>query len=266
MLNTRLLSLACQDIIQGIQSWRIWLLLGWQDIRLRYRRSILGPFWITLSMAVMIYSMGFLYGKLFKIDLTVYYPFLASGLVIWAFIAGLMNEGCEAFASASGFIQQIKLPYSIYILQVLVRNVTIFFHNLVAIIPILIFSQTMTLFLLLIFVLNFMIILFGGFCYSFILCIIGTRFRDIKQMVVSITQLFFLLTPVIWMPAMLPDRFGFLAEYNPFFQMINLLRAPLTGHVPDVFTYVYMGIFCAIGFLLMILLLWRTRHRIAFWV
>ncbi len=261
------LNLAFQDIFLGFKSWRIWLLLGWQDIRLRYRRSTLGPFWITLSMAAMIYSMGFLYGKLFKVELDVYYPYLATGLVTWAFIAALINDGADALSNASSFIKQIKLPFSIYILRVLTNNFIVFLHNILAIIPILLFFNTsITPLLLLILLLNLVLLLLCGFCYGFVFSLLGARYQDIKPIIGSILQIFFLLTPIIWLPSMLPERFDYFADYNPFYQLVNLLREPLMGQMPSMFTYQYIAVMIVFGFASMLFLLWRTRHRIAFWL
>ncbi len=266
-LNKNLFDLALRDLIEGIQSWRIWLLLGWQDIRLRYRRSVIGPFWITLSMAIMIYSMGFLYGKLFKMDLSTYYPFLAAGLISWTLIANVINEGSEAFFASRNFILEIKLPYSIYVLRVITRNIIIFLHNLVALVPILIFyKMPFDLVNFFVFWLNLILIFITGFIFAYLFAILGTRFQDVKQVIISFIQIFFLLTPVLWMPSMLPERFSFFAEYNPFYQVINLLREPLTGTIPSLFTYIYFFAFTTIGALCLIILLWRSRHRIAFWV
>src|SRR3990167_7170629 len=64
--------LAQEDITDGCKKWRIWLMLAYQDIKLRYRRSVLGPFWITMSMAITVYSMGYLYGHLFHIPIQEY--------------------------------------------------------------------------------------------------------------------------------------------------------------------------------------------------
>ena len=94
--------LAWNDIADGLKSWRIWLLLAWHAVKLRYRRSTLGPFWITISMAITIYTMGILYGHLFKINLAVYYPFLATGILGWNLISLIVNgsgraaKGCSA--------------------------------------------------------------------------------------------------------------------------------------------------------------------------
>ncbi|MGA2655047.1 MAG: ABC transporter permease [Gammaproteobacteria bacterium] len=266
-MDKRHLHLALQDLRQGFMHWRIWLLLGWQDIRLRYRRSTLGPFWITLSMAAMIYSMGFLYGKLFKLDLSAYYPFVATGMVTWTFISTMINNFTESFSKAAGFIKQIKLPFSVYILRAMTADFIVFLHNFLAIIPILLFFDTgVTPLLLLVLIFNIILLLMCFFCYGYILALIGTRFQDIKPIVGSILQIVFLLTPILWMPQMLPDRFEYLADANPFYQLVNLIREPLTGSMPSLFTYGYISALIVGGFIVMILLLWRSRHRIAFWL
>lgn len=261
------LALAIRDVVTGFKSWRIWFLLALQDIKLRYRRSYIGPLWITLSMGIMIYTMGFLYGKLFKSDLAVYYPFLASGVLVWTLIATIILETNDAFYASAGYIKQIKLPYSIYILRVLARNFIIFAHNLLAVIPILIyFGLSYSLFNLAE-LLYGLCMLFGfGFSLGMIFAIMGTRFIDIKQIVVSLIQIVFMLTPIMWMPNMLPERFGYLAVYNPFYQVVNLVREPLTGHAISAFTLVYTALLLIMSFLAMFFLLRRARHRIAFWV
>lgn len=266
-MHQTLFSRARHDIVQGFRLWRIWFLLGWQDLRLRYRRSILGPFWITLSMAIMIYSMGFLYAKLFKVDLTVYYPYLAAGMITWNFISTIINESTDVFFTNAHFIKQIKLPYSVYILRMLTRNSIIFMHNLVAALPIIFyFHVPVTFSTCLVLVINFAFLNVCAFNYALIVAIIGTRFQDIKQIIISLIQIIFLLTPIMWMPAMIPERFGFFATYNPFYQLINAIREPLLGQVPGLFTYVYLLSFLGVGFMLMFLLMLRARHRIAFWI
>jgi lipopolysaccharide transport system permease protein len=266
MPNSALL-LTIQDLRDGLAHWRIWVLLGWQDIRIRYRRSVIGPFWITLSTGVMVATMGFLYGTLFKIELTTYYPYLASGLIVWTYISTLICEGVDAFTSNAHFIKQIKLPYTVYPLRLFVKNNIIFFHNLLVFVPIaVIFHLHSSIVYSIILLMNIVLLNLTFFPFVFILCILGTRYLDFKQITLSLITILFLLTPIMWMPSMLPERMDYLAEYNPIFQWVNLIREPMTGHLPDPFTYVYLLIFGLTGYFLMFLLLWRTRHRIAFWV
>ena len=75
------------DLKASLASWRLWTLLGWLEVRQRYARSRVGPFWLTISMGVMIASIGIVYGTLFGQKMTEYLPFLAISLVMWTFFA-----------------------------------------------------------------------------------------------------------------------------------------------------------------------------------
>src|ERR1700728_5333832 len=66
------IALAWADFTVSLKSWRMWLLLGMNDIRQRYRRSRLGQFWITLAMAIQIGTLGFLYSYLFHLPVAQY--------------------------------------------------------------------------------------------------------------------------------------------------------------------------------------------------
>ncbi len=261
------LKTAVDDLRQGFLSWRIWLALGYQDIRLRYRRSQLGPFWITLSTAIMIYSMGFVYAKLFKVDLSSYYPYLAAGLVVWTFISSLILESTETFIENSGFIRQTSLPFSIYILRLLTRNFIILLHNILPVLPILIYYKITPSFLSLAYLIfGFVLLLLIAYSYGLLLAIMGSRFRDIKPIIASVVQICFLLTPILWQHKMLSERMQHWTVFNPFYQLVELLRAPFLGQVPAPSTILYCLCLAGFGLGLMLIVLAKSRHRIAFWV
>src|SRR5580693_918062 len=80
------------DVLAGLRLWRLAWSLGWLDNRLRYRGSMLGPFWLTISTGVMVGSLGFLYSALFHMELRDYLPFLALSQVLWGFLGTLVAE------------------------------------------------------------------------------------------------------------------------------------------------------------------------------
>lgn len=255
--------LAVQDLIAGIKAWRIWGLLAWQDIRLRYRRSQLGPFWITLSMAVTIYSMGFLYGHLFKLDLHYYFPYLAAGMLTWALISTTINEGTNAFIEATGYLRQTKLPYIVFVLRVVVRNLIIFAHNIIAIIPIIIFCNVPFGLPTFGIIIGIIIIALNGTVYGVILGMLGARYRDIAQVIVSLMQVIFFLTPIMWIPT---AKMYFVVKINPFAQYIDLIRSPLMGVWPSSYAYLVTTGLTLFGLVLMLLMFSRSRHRIVYWL
>ncbi len=258
--------LALRDIFEGLKEWRIWLLLAWQDIKLRYRRSTLGPFWITLSMAVTIYTMGLLYGRLFKMDLSQYYPFLAAGILGWSLLSSLLTEGSSIFVESEQFIKQMKQPYSVFVFRTVTKCFIVFFHHILVFIPIILFFNVKINLYTLFSLLSLAIIWINGVTYSVILAILGTRFRDIVQLIISLVQVIFFLTPIIWSSSVLPERYQYIVNFNPFAQFMELLRNPLLGSAPSNYTIYFIAILTLLGFFVSFTIFARYRARIAYWL
>src|SRR5271156_5457051 len=131
----RHLVLAWRDFYVSLVDWRMWLLLGVNDIRQRYRRSRLGQFWITLAMAITIVTLGFLYSYLFHLPVAQYLPYLGTSFVVWGLLSSIVLESCSVFIAAEGYLRQVPMPKSIYVHRMLVRNVVTFLHNIVILPP-----------------------------------------------------------------------------------------------------------------------------------
>lgn len=256
---------ATADLAEGLARWRLWGLMGWQDIKQRYRRSTLGPFWLTLSMAIMVTALGVLYGKLFQIPIDDYLPFLTLGFIAWGLISGLINEGCLALTAAESLIKEMKLPYSIHVYRVIWRNLIIFSHNLVVYFGVIAIFQIwpgvtglLALPALALITLNAVWIglLFGMLC---------ARFRDIPQIITSLLQVIFFLTPIIWKPELLRGRVGF-AEFNPFFHFVEIMRAPLLGEAPTLTSWAVALAITAAGWVAAVVCFSRYRRYIPYWV
>ena len=111
------LSAGAADVVAGFKAWRLWTMLGWSDIVQRYRRSALGPLWITLSMAIFIVVLGVIYSRIFKLDIATYLPYVAMGVIAWGFMSGTTAECCATFIENGAIIKQINLPFTLYVLQ-----------------------------------------------------------------------------------------------------------------------------------------------------
>lgn len=260
--------LAWNDIKQSMREWRAWMMLSYQDIKLRYRRSVIGPFWITLSMAITVYTMGYLYSHLFKTNMEIYFPFLVSGMLSWALLSSTIIDLVDTFVTYEGMIKQIKLPYTLYIQRVVMRNIFIFFHNLLVIVPVLaIFHQVAKVnFNTLLLIPGLLLFYINAITYGLILAMIGTRYRDISQMVKSVIQIVFFVTPIMWQPQALPADKQFLVNANPIYAFIQLIRPPMIGQAPQLFE-VYMALgFTALGIAICFTMFTRYRARIVYWV
>lgn len=260
--------LALQDLDRGLKQWRIWLMLAYQDIKLRYRRSVLGPFWITISMAITVYSMGFLYAHLFRTDMKQYYPFLVAGMLSWSLLSNVIIDLTETFTSGDGLIKQIKLPYSLYIHRIAARHLIIFFHNLLVMIPILIIfhdSVKINQYTLLLLP-NLLLTYINTISFGLILAMIGARYRDVSQIIKSLIQVAFFVTPVMWNPAVLPEQYQKFLYMNPFYIFVEIIRAPLTGQPNSMLVLSIAGFITLLGIAICWLMFKRYRARIIYWL
>lgn len=259
------LALAIQDIYSGALLINIWFFLAWQDIRQRYTRSVIGPFWITISTGVLIIAMGPLYGTLLKQDMGSYLQHLAISMIIWNFIAGYVNESCGAFISAEGYIKQIKLPLTVHLLRVLTKNLLYFMHNVLIIIVLLFIYPPESLKYYFLLPAAFLLVFGNLFWVGFLLAILCTRFRDIPQIVTNLMQLLFFMTPILWKVDML-GKHRWAAEVNPFYHLIEIIRGPLLGGQVSALPWLVSIAMIAVGSLLALLVLSRFRSRIPYWL
>jgi ABC-type polysaccharide/polyol phosphate export permease len=258
-------ALALYDFKAGICSIYLWPVLGWQDIKQRYRRSVIGPFWLTISYGALILGMGPLYGKLLQQDLSAYLPYLTVGFIAWVLIASLITEGCSAFIGADGYITQMKLPFTAHVLRVVWRNLLIFFHNFVIVLLVMVLSPPPLTWALLTVPLGVLMIAANGIWIGIVFGLLCARYRDFTQVVGSVVQIAFFLTPVMWRPDML-GRMQWAAEWNPLHHLLEIVRAPLLkGTVVPLSWMVSAGMAVA-GFCVALALFSRYRARVAYWL
>lgn len=255
------------DVKATFEKRSLILLLGWQDIKQRYRRSKLGPFWLTISMGVMIGMIGLVFGQVFNSPMQEYLPFLASGIILWTFFSSCLMEGGTSFIDSMGMIRQLSLPLSLYPARVIWRNLVIMGHNIL-ILPFVFVAVGKGVSWEIIWVFPGLIVLLANvFWLSLLLGTICARFRDMPQIVNSLLQVFFYVTPVIWMPnALNPRSASLLMEPNPVFHLIQLVRAPLLGQTASLMNW---GVSIGLGLVGILFSGWffgTYKKRIAYWL
>jgi lipopolysaccharide transport system permease protein len=254
-----------EDLRKGFLSHEQWLYMATQDIKLRYRRSILGPWWVTISTGIMVLMLGFLWSHIFGSDLQNYLPFFAVGFVIWSWMSGQILDATGGFASFQGIIKQTKLPFSIFTLRLNVRQLIIFAHNSVIIVLVLLFIGQGLSWGSLIAIPNLILIQLNLTLLSIVVTIFCTRYQDMTQVVNVGTQIIFFFTPIIWQVDALKNRM-YLAEMNPIYHWIEMIRSPLLGRLPSASNYVWSVASVFFLALLATYFLGRYRSRIAYWL
>lgn len=257
--------MAVSDLVDGLKAHRVWMLLARMDIKQRYRRSVLGPFWITITMMIWILAIGPLYSHLLGIGSEEFIPYLAMGIITWGLISGVILDGAGAFVGAENLVRSVKLPYTVHVLRVLQRNLIIFAHNLLAFVPFMVFLGIWPKWQWLAAIPGVALVLLAALPTAFLLGTLSARYRDLQQIIASIMQLAFFMTPIFWKAELLKER-SYLADYNPFQVVLEVVRRPIVEGIPSAATYGKVGILIVILYLVAAPFFARYRRRLAFWV
>lgn len=260
--------LTATDLKDGMRLWRLVWTLGLSDIKLRYRGSALGPFWLTISMGVQVAAMAFLYADLFHTDVNTYLPYLTISIVLWGYMNTLISDGCTCFSQSDSLIKGTRMPFTVHAARSVVRNTIILAHNLVVVVVVFAVMGVHESLYSLVAIPVFMLWVIDGFAISLLFGAFCARFRDVPQIIMSIMQIAFFVTPIMWYAKILeshPEAY-LLVRLNPFFYLLEVLRAPLLG-TPLTVDMILKAVIVsaiiigasAIGFA-------RTRGRIAYWV
>lgn len=256
---------AWADLVEGMSKSWMWSAMATQDIKMRYRGSLLGPFWLTISMVIMVAAMGLIYARMFNMEITHYLPFLTVGLVIWGFISTVINEGCQTFLSAQSIITQVRMPFSIHAWRTVYRNLIVLAHNMV-IIPLVLIIFSVPVGWHAIFILPALIVLaINGIWVSILLGMISARYRDVQPIVASLVQVIFFVTPIFWPPEAM-GVWTQMLPLNPLFAAVDVVRAPLLGSTPLAYSWVVLLVVTVIGCIGTFALFVKFRPRIAYWI
>ena len=253
--------MALRDLRASVERIGLAWSLAWHDISSRYRGSILGPFWITLSMGLMVMGMGLVYSRLFGLTLHDYLPYVALGIVFFAAITGTVTEGCDTFVAAAGMLSQTSLPMFTFVWRTILRNLINLGHHLVIVVAVLVYFGYWRDANWPAAVLGLLLLVVNAAWGSMLAAIASARFRDIPQIVQSVMQFAMFMTPVFWKA----DRFGshhIFLEINPFYHILQAVRAPLLGTPVEPHTYLFLTVMALVGWGVTFSVFSVTRRRI----
>lgn len=263
---------AWKDLLRGLRQHELWLALGWQDIKQRYRRSTLGPLWITIATGVMAVALGLLYSLLFQQQLREFLPHVAVGLIIWGFIAGCIKEGSEVFIANEGLIKQLPSALSVHVYRLVWKQFLFLCHNLVIWLVLLVIFRPALGWEVLYVIPAMALIVLNGLWVAMLFGMIATRFRDVAPLLDSLVQLAFYMTPIVWTAKTLKEQGGQvaqrarIAEINPLYHYLEIVRAPMIGEDLAGYHWLVVCGFTLVGVLLTILAMRTWRYRVSYWV
>ncbi|MFC6147124.1 ABC transporter permease [Corynebacterium nasicanis] len=263
---------AWRDLVRGFRQHELWLQLGWQDIKQRYRRSTLGPLWITIATGVMALALGLLYSMLFQIPVAEFLPHVTVGLIMWGFISGCIKDGADIFIDNEGLIKQLPSALSVHVYRLVWRQTLFLAHNLVIwAVLMMIFPRPLGWDLLLA-IPAMALLIVNGVWVTMFFGIVATRYRDVAPLLEAMVQLLFYVTPIVWTTQTLKEQGGdiaqraLLAEINPLFHYMEIIRAPLIGQPVAAYHWWIVLACTSVGLVLALLAMRQWRFRVSYWV
>lgn len=259
------LSAAVADIIDGAKLAPLWLALGWEQTVSRFRRTVLGPFWLSVNLVVIGFSMAIVFGGMAEGGSHALLPKLLAGLLTWSIIGAPIAEATGVFISAGPTMNSHKLPLSFHVYLLMFRALINFLAQILAlwIVFLLLRVGAPPAWPILI---GLPLVLINSFLMSLIIGMPSTRFRDINQLFGFLFQILFFLTPVFWDPGSMKPQYRFIMNYNPWAHYLELVREPLLGRVPKLIHFEWtIGSILVLGVVAVVTLA-QYRKRIIFWL
>jgi ABC-type polysaccharide/polyol phosphate export permease len=257
---------AFRDLIDGVRLAPLWLTLGWEQTAARFRRTVLGPFWLTANLLAMAFALSFIFGGLLgNGNWRSNFAMIISGILCWSITGGYLGDASNTFIGAGDLMNTMRLPLTFHVLLMMYKNIINFLAQLIAL--------WIVLFLLKLgaipdisLLLGLPIVIVNGVFLSMIIAMPATRFRDVYQTITVSVQILFFLTPVFWAPAQMQGRRSIILTLNPFAHLLELIRQPLLGNTPSLIHWEWgIGLMFVLG-ATAVTMLTLYRKRIVFWL
>jgi ABC-type polysaccharide/polyol phosphate export permease len=256
------LAAAGEDFVRSIEQWRLWSTLAINDVAARYRGSVLGPFWITLSTTAFVLGISLVYGNLMQVSTAKYVSWMATGVVLWTFMSGTILESGDTYIQASVIIRQSNLPLPLFVWRTISRNLLYFGHQVIVVIGVSLWFHYFLKINLPMFLAGFVLVLINISWMAFVAAVVAARFRDMQQVIATLLQLIFFVSPVIWIPNDMKGLRSMVLLANPFYHMLDVTRNPLLGLPTHMDSVVVLLVMAVVGWLITYLLYGSVRRRI----
>ncbi|WP_181586743.1 ABC transporter permease [Paenibacillus taichungensis] len=245
----------------------ILLSLTRQDLKNKYRNSLLGVAWNFFSPLGIVLIIGLVYSVVFNTPLKELVPYLFSGLLPWIFFTSSAEGGALSFLSSQGYIKQTQVPIEIFPLRASIVNFVNLLISLAAFFLLYIFIDPGSFGFNMLYIFPALII-WLLFCsaWATISSIVNLYIRDFQPLQSLVLQGFFYLSPIIYKPEMMDSRnFQWVYLLNPFYYFLEIIRWPLLGkNIPGWRTWMICIIITLLLIQVSIILINKIGRKITF--
>lgn len=242
------------------------LYLAWMDVRARYKKSVLGPLWMTIGNFIGIVGLSIVWSAVLKEDAKTFIPSLSIGFIIWQLVSTSIGESSNTFVREAKIIRNVALPIWFFAVRTFARHVINLLHNFIIIIGLIWNFDIPVTNITWLVIPNLLIVILNLYWITYIIGVLGARFRDIEYLINSFLPILFFISPVIFHPGRLPEGMEAFIWLNPLSYFIEMIRSPILGEIPRINSYLVMLGLLNIGLLLTYWFNKNYAKRLAFWV
>lgn len=257
------------SFVASLKAPSFWMYSSWLELVTKYRGAVLGLAWLCLPTALFVVLLGNVYSLLMDYPIREYIPYLATGYAVWRFMLHVVNDAASAFQSHKAFIMDGRVRLTDFLMRSFAKaGLQLMFSMLVVVVAVVWGRGWEGLFSLFTMLLTMPLLLANLLWISTCVALVGARFPDTRDAIGTIMIAGFLLTPILWMI----DRFppdslrGMLARLNPAYHLVELVRAPVLGNMPEQASIITAVVMALVGWLLASLLYRRYARFVALWV
>ena len=243
----------------------VWWYTASAKTRARYIRTFLGSLWLGISNLLFIGVLGFVYGVVFKAEnFKEYYIYLGLGYSIWNTIGGSINSAPDIFSNNSTSLLNTNINPIFFVLEEWCFEIQTFLQSIGMVILFLGILDN-SIFINIIYTpIHFINLIIFIFWAPLIICLLAARYTDIYQLVPIVTQLIFLMSPILY-PEKNLGKLSLLANFNPVYKILSLFRdSMIQGRffVKESLSLLFLNF---IFFLISLVLLNKYKKRLVFY-
>jgi ABC-2 type transport system permease protein len=238
-----------------------------RDIKVRYKRSIIGFIWVMLNPLLTMIILYVVFSELFKVTTQNYIAYLLSGIVLWNLYSQSTSTAIISFLGNGSLIKKIYLPKAIFPLSILMSATLHFLFSLIPLFVILFITETKispNSYLLPIVIL---MLLFFSYGITLITSTLTVFFHDTRYVYEVLLLAWMYITPIFYPESIIPERFSFILKINPLYYFLTLFRHSLYMDDPYVLEKLIYGLFLSIlSFIIGWLFYSRFKDKIVYYL
>ena len=198
-----------------------------RDIKVRYKRSVLGIAWTMLAPLLNMVALTLVFSTILKQQITNYPVFFMTGAIFWAFFSQTTSTAASQTQDSNEIAKRIYIPKSVFVASAVGVGLVNLALSIVPLMGILMVTRfpihpTWAFLPVAVVIEAFFAAGVGLWLFTF-----ASRFSDVREMYMVIVQTWFFLTPIVYHPAIVPAKFRFALWLNPLYYLVQVFRKPI---------------------------------------